>query len=133
MWASGNSQTVNSWRPYRDSQETSPISVPAISKGALAANPVRPSFTMVEPHHLPCLLNSHKSKVMQAKLDKLRNHFHVPHAISMRVPQMGEFPQQARRELGEIVFPAIALECGVRFLLAPFVKRLLSEFSLHPL
>lgn len=70
---------------------------------------------------------------MQAKLDELRNRFYVPRAISMRAPMMGEVPQQAHKELGEIAFLIVALECGVRLPLAPFIGRLLSDFSLHPL
>lgn len=99
----------------------------------LPANLVGHSVVVVEARRQPYLLNNHESLVTQAKLDKLRNRFHIPHVISMRAPKMGEVPQQARRELGEIAFPTIVLECGVRLPLASFVRKLLNEFLLHPL
>lgn len=46
---------------------------------------------------------------------------------------MGEFPFWPHKESGEIAFPTIALECGVRLPLALFVRRVLNEFLLHPL
>lgn len=68
--------------------------------------------------------------VIQAELNKLCR-FHILQFISIRVLKIEELPLQAYRESGEIVFPTVMLKCGVRLPLAPFVRRLLSEFLLH--
>lgn len=70
--------------------------------------------------------------VPQAKLVQLRHRFHIHLSISMRAPEMGELSLRPHKESGEIAFPTVALECGLRLPLAPFVKRLLNEFPLHP-
>lgn len=49
----------------------------------------------------------------------------------MWVPRRDKLPQESREELDEILFPVVALECEVRFLLSLFVRMLLSELSLH--
>lgn len=46
---------------------------------------------------------------------------------------MGVLPHDACAELNEIAFFIVALECGVRLFLAPFIRRALSEIPLHPL
>lgn len=62
---------------------------------------------------MPCLLNRFGSTVMQAELDELCHHFRIPRSILIRVPKMGELPWHAHKELGEITFSTITLECGV--------------------
>lgn len=86
---------------------------------------------VVEPWCHPCLLSNLGSTVTQAELNKLCHRFCILRFILTRIPKVGELPQHARENLGEIAFSMVALECGMRLLLAPFVKRLLSEFSLH--
>lgn len=103
------------------------------SKATLIVNLAGHSVNVVEPRHQPCLLDYHVSSITQAELDELCDRFRVPRVISMRALKMGEVLQQARWELGEITFPTVALEYEVRLLLAPFIRRLLSEFLLHPL
>lgn len=49
----------------------------------------------------------------------------------MRAPKRGELPQNACKELDEIPFPLVALECEMRLLLAPFMRRLLNELLLY--
>lgn len=73
------------------------------------------------------------STAKQADLDELHHRFHIPLSISIRVPKLGELPLRPHKESREIVFPTIALECRVRLSLAPFVRKVLNEFPLHPL
>lgn len=113
--------------------KTPQVGTSAGAKGTTTANPAGHSTRVIEPRHIPCLLDSSGSSITQVELDQLSDRFHVPRVISLRAPKMGELPQQARRELGEFAFSKIALKCGVRLLLAPFVRRLLSKFPLHPL
>lgn len=70
---------------------------------------------------------------MQAELDELHHYFNIPLSISIRAPKTGELPLQPYKESGDIAFPTVVLECRVRLPLAPFLKRLLNEFPLHPL
>lgn len=114
-------------------QNTLSTDDPSSSKAASAASPKGHSVNMVEPYRQPCLLNSCGSLVTQIELDELHRHFHVLHSISMRAPEMGELPQQVCKELGEIAFPKVALEYKVRLPIAPFIRKLLSEFPQHPL
>lgn len=86
---------------------------------------------VVEPHRHPCLLSSLGSVVTQAKLDESGHRFNIPRSILMRVPRVGELPYHPREDTVKIAFPLIAFECRVRLPLAPFIKRLLSEFPLH--
>lgn len=88
-------------------------------------------FVKVVEHHNLCLLDCHKSLVMQAQLDEICEHFYVPHAILIRALGRGKLPQHAYKELDKIPFPVAALKCRVRLSLAPFMRRLLSELSLH--
>lgn len=61
-------------------------------KGALSTAVVGRSVIVLEPQHMPCLLKSLGSVVMQAEVDKLSHHFYVPDSILMRAPEMVEFP-----------------------------------------
>lgn len=88
---------------------------------------------VVEPRQHPYLLSNLGFVVSQAKLDESRHHFNIPRSILIRVPQAGELPHHACEDTREIAFPLIVFECGVRLSLALFVRRLLSEFPLHPL
>lgn len=90
------------------------------------------SVSILEPQRTPCLLTSLGSAVKQAELDELHHCIHIPLSILMKALEMGELPLQPHKESSEIAFPTVALECGVRLPLAPFVKRLLNEFPLHP-
>lgn len=112
---------------------TSSIVVPSTKQ---MEHSVAPTFKqakvrIVEPRRHPCLLNSLGSTVTEAELDELHHHFSIPRSIFPRVPKMDELLQYACEDVGEIAFPLVVFECWVRRLLAPFVKRLLSEFSLH--
>lgn len=78
--------------PTSDPQGTFHASTLAGSKATPTANLTTHLVVVVEPHSQPCLLNSHGCLVTQAKLDELRNHFRIPHVISMRAPEMGEVP-----------------------------------------
>lgn len=102
-------------------------------QGAQSAVEKGHSFRVLEPWRSACLLAGIVSTVTQAKLDELGLHFHIPLSISMRAPEMGEFPLHPFQESGEIAFPVAVLECGVRLPLASFLQRALSEFPLHPL
>lgn len=82
---------------------------------------------------MPYLLKGLGSVVTQAELDELYHRFYIPHSISIRVPKIGKLPLRAYKEFSEITFPIVAPECRVRLSLAPFIRRLLSEFPLHPL
>lgn len=113
-------------------QNSHPVSVPSNFKVTSTANPIGHSVNVVEPRPMPFLLRSLEFVVMQVKLDELCYFFHVPYSISIRVLETGELPLQAHRESGEIEFLIVALEYGVRFLLAPFVRKLLNQFPLHP-
>lgn len=88
---------------------------------------------VAEARHHPYLLSSPGSVVTQTKLDEFCRRFKVPRSILMRVPQVGELPHHAHEYTGEIAFPLVAFECEVRLSLALFIRRLLSEFPLHPL
>lgn len=82
---------------------------------------------------MPFLLKGLESVITQVELDELCHQFHVPYFISMKVFKIGKLPLHAYMESDKIIFLTIVLECGVRLPLAPFIRRLLNEFPLHPL
>lgn len=118
--------------PSNGPQRAIQAGVTSEAKVAMEANLVRHSVKVMEPCR-SYLLDCRRSIVMQAQLDKLRKHLHIPHVILVKASKRGELLQQTHEELGEIAFLMVTLECRVKLLLAPFVRRLLSELPLHPL
>lgn len=51
----------------------------------------------------------------------------------MRASTRGELLANVREDKDEISVPVMAFECGVRLLLAPFVRSFLGELPVHPL
>lgn len=62
------------------------------------------------------------SKVNQTELNSLRARLHIPSAITMRAPTQDELPFNTVEDRNKIPFLITAFECGVRFLLAPFIR-----------
>lgn len=65
------------------------------SKGAPSAAAKGHSFRVLEPQLAACLLTNLGSIVTQDELDELdelRRRFHIPLSITMKAPEMGEFP-----------------------------------------
>lgn len=130
-----------SYPPMRAPQVTARAPI-----GAIPSNPQRVTRLKVKSvanlkrhpvkvakRRIPCLLEYRKSFVTQAQLDDPRTHFYIPLAISIRALGEGKLLWQAYKELDEILFPVMVLECGVRLSLASFMRRVLSDFLLHPL
>lgn len=63
-----------------------------------------------------------ESKVTQRQLDTLRTRFRISSAIMMKALAPGELPPIARENKNEIAFPTVALKCGVKLPLTPFVR-----------
>lgn len=75
-----------------DDQTSQPAGVSSNPKVASSATPVRHSVSVLEPRHTPCLLKGLGSAITYIELNELHHCFHIPHSISIRVPEIGELP-----------------------------------------